>query len=186
MNLFQNLSESFSREAKKYTTLFLPKHRVDIEIDDTPISIGDAYCRIWLEDMNLSKDVDWFKQRYPVVHAAVRFHYDGELVTIPYLVAPGKLKEFGRFTRFQSSKTLALFDHATTIAASRCNNTSRIRSFRKTFSSKKLIINTIYLINTISLISQPLFIPTTHQFFSDRLDNIGRKCFHSSNSVNFI
>ncbi|RUT04659.1 hypothetical protein DSM106972_042280 [Dulcicalothrix desertica PCC 7102] len=95
MSLFKNLSESFSREAKKYTTIFLPKHRVDIDIDDTPISLGDAYCRIWLEDMNLSKDVDWFKQRYPVVHAATRFHYDGELVTIPYLAAPGKLKDVG-------------------------------------------------------------------------------------------
>jgi hypothetical protein len=95
MSFFQSLSETFSREAKKYKTLFLPKHRVDVDYDDTPIRAGDAYCRIWLEDMNLAKDVDWFKQRYPVVHAAVRFHYDGELVTIPYLAAPGKLKDFG-------------------------------------------------------------------------------------------
>ncbi|MDZ8023617.1 MAG: hypothetical protein RMX97_02815 [Nostoc sp. DedQUE11] len=95
MSFLQSLSENFSREAKKYTTLFLPKHRVDIDCDDTPIRAGEAYCRIWLEDMNLAKDVDWFKQRYPVVHAAVRFHYDSKLVTIPYLAAPGQLKELG-------------------------------------------------------------------------------------------
>ncbi|MGH8002181.1 MAG: hypothetical protein ACREPR_22825 [Brasilonema sp.] len=95
MSILHSLSETFSREAKKYKTLFLPKHRVDIDYDDTPIRAGDAYCRIWLEDMNLAKDVDWFKQRYPVVHAAVRFYYDGKLVTIPYLAAPGTLKEFG-------------------------------------------------------------------------------------------
>ncbi|BAZ54212.1 hypothetical protein NIES4103_68970 (plasmid) [Nostoc sp. NIES-4103] len=95
MSIFQNLSETFSREAKKYTTLFLPKHRVDIDCDDTPIRAGEAYCRIWLEDMNLAKDVDWFKQRYPVVHAAVRFHYDSKLVTIPFLAAPGQLKDLG-------------------------------------------------------------------------------------------
>jgi hypothetical protein len=95
MNIFQNLSETFSREAKKYKTIFLPKYRVDIDCDDTPIRAGDAYCRIWLEDMNLAKDVDWFKQRYPVVHAAVRFHYDSKLVTIPFLAAPGQLKDLG-------------------------------------------------------------------------------------------
>ncbi|WP_414752675.1 hypothetical protein [Anabaena sp. CCY 9910] len=95
MNIFQNLSESFSREAKKYTTLFLPQHRVDQDYDDTPIRAGEAYCRIWLEDMNLAKDVDWFKQRYPVVHAAIRFHYDSKPVTIPYLAAPGQLKDLG-------------------------------------------------------------------------------------------
>ncbi|MFN6484279.1 MULTISPECIES: hypothetical protein [unclassified Nostoc] len=95
MGIFQNVSETFSREAKKYTTIFLPKHRVDKDYDDTPIRAGEAYCRIWLEDMNLAKDVDWFKQRYPVVNAAVRFHYDSKLVTIPFLAAPGQLKDLG-------------------------------------------------------------------------------------------
>ncbi|MUG94937.1 hypothetical protein F7734_22245 [Scytonema sp. UIC 10036] len=93
--IFQSLSESFSREARKYKALFLPKHRVDIEYDDTPINAGEAYCRIWLEDMNIAKDVDWFKHRYPVVHAAVRFNHGGELVTIPYLAAPGQLNDLG-------------------------------------------------------------------------------------------
>ncbi|WP_414584445.1 hypothetical protein [Scytonema sp. PCC 10023] len=95
MNIFQSVSETFSREAKKYKTLFLPKHRVDVDYDDTPILPGEGYCRIWLEDMNIAKDVEWFKHRYPVVHAAVRFNHGGELVTIPYLAAPGQLKDLG-------------------------------------------------------------------------------------------
>jgi hypothetical protein len=94
MSIFKNFSEAFSREAKKYTTIFLPKHRVDIDCDDTPIRTGEAYCRIWLEDMNLAKDVDWFKQRYPVVNAAVSFHYESKPVTIPFFAAP-KLKDLG-------------------------------------------------------------------------------------------
>ena len=95
MSIFQSLSETFNREAKKYKTLFLPKHRVDIEYDDTPILAGEGYCRIWLEDMNIAKDVEWFKHRYPVVHAAVRFNHSSEIVTLPYIAAPGQLKDLG-------------------------------------------------------------------------------------------
>ncbi|MDF5728955.1 MAG: hypothetical protein PUP92_13255 [Rhizonema sp. PD38] len=91
MSIFQSVSETFSREAKKYKTLFLPKNRVDIDYDDTPILVGEGYCCIWLEDMSIAKDVDWFKQRYPVVHGAVRFNHSSDLVTIPYIAAPGQL-----------------------------------------------------------------------------------------------
>lgn len=93
MSIFQSLSETFSREAPKYKTLFLPKHRVDVDYDDKPIPTGEVYCRIWLVEMRLAKDVEWFKQRYPVVHAAVRFNHGGKSVTIPYLATPGQLQK---------------------------------------------------------------------------------------------
>ncbi|MEH2253828.1 hypothetical protein [Nostoc sp.] len=93
MSFLQSLSETFSREAPKYKTLSLPKHRVDLEYDEKPIVAGEAYCRIWLVEMRLAKDVEWFKQRYPVVHAAVRFNHGGKPVIIPYLAAPGQLEK---------------------------------------------------------------------------------------------
>ncbi|MBE8966825.1 hypothetical protein IQ277_11380 [Nostocales cyanobacterium LEGE 12452] len=93
MSFFQSLSETFSREAPKYKTLSLPKHRVDVDYDEKPIIAGEAYCRIWLVEMRLAKDVEWFKQRYPVVHAAVRFNHGGKSVIIPYLAAPGQLEK---------------------------------------------------------------------------------------------
>ena len=96
MKLWQNLAESFRSQAKKYKTPFLPEHRVDVSYDATPIKVGEAYCRIWLVEMRLAQDVEWFKQRYPVVHAAVRFHHGSEVVTIPYLAAPGKLNDLGK------------------------------------------------------------------------------------------
>jgi hypothetical protein len=95
MNLFRNISDNISREAKKYKTPFLEEHRVDVSIDTTPIKAGEAYCRIWLVEMRLAKDVEWMKQRYPVVHTAVRFHHGNEMITIPYLAAPGKLNDMG-------------------------------------------------------------------------------------------
>jgi hypothetical protein len=96
MKLWQSVAESVNREAKKYKTLFLPEDRVDVGSSGTPIQAGEAYCRIWLVEMSLAKDVDWFKQRYPVVHAAVRFDRGGKSVTIPYIAAPGNLKELAK------------------------------------------------------------------------------------------
>lgn len=93
MNFLRGVTEAINREARKYQAIFLPKHRVDIDYNDTPILINEAYCRIWLAEMHLAKDVEWFKERYPVVHTAVRFNYDGKTVTIPYIATPGKLQE---------------------------------------------------------------------------------------------
>ncbi len=93
MNFYQSLFDTFSREAPKYKTLFLPKYRVDVDYDDNPIVAGEAYCRILLVEMRLAKDMEWLKQRYPLVHVAVRFNHAGECVTIPYLAAPGQLEK---------------------------------------------------------------------------------------------
>ncbi|MEH1841640.1 MAG: hypothetical protein V7L20_23560 [Nostoc sp.] len=93
MSFFQSLFETFSHEAPKYKILFLSKHRVDVDYDEKPIIAGEAYCRIWLVEMRLAKDVEWFKQRYPVVHAAVRFNHGRKSVIIPYLAAPGQLEK---------------------------------------------------------------------------------------------
>ncbi len=95
MGLFQQLRDKFSHEAMKYKTVFLPDYRVDVSYDPNPIKAGEAYCRIWLADVNLEKDVEWFKTRYPVVHAAVRFHHGNEIVTIPYIAEPGHLNNLG-------------------------------------------------------------------------------------------
>jgi len=73
-----------------YKTLFLPEYRVDVPYDSTPIEAGTAYCRLWLVESQLAKDVQWFKQRYPVVRTAVRLNHGNEIITIPYIAEPGK------------------------------------------------------------------------------------------------
>lgn len=95
MRLFEKVGNKFSHEAMKYKTVFLPDNRVDAAYDSTPIKAGEAYCRIWLADIHLERDVEWFKKRYPVVHAAVRFHHGNEVVTIPYIAEPGHLRSLG-------------------------------------------------------------------------------------------
>ncbi|MBW4595514.1 MAG: hypothetical protein KME46_22065 [Brasilonema angustatum HA4187-MV1] len=95
MKLWQTIADNFSSEAKKYKTPFLPEYRVDVSYDANPIKAGEAYCRIWLVEMRLAQGVEWFKQRYPVVHASARFNHGSQVVTIPYLAAPGNLKDLG-------------------------------------------------------------------------------------------
>lgn len=96
MNLWQNFSEMFRRDSPKYQALFLPEYRIDVDYDPTPINAGEAYCRLWLVEMRLARDVDWFRERYPVVHAAIRFNHGGKSVTIPYLAEPGHLQELSK------------------------------------------------------------------------------------------
>jgi hypothetical protein len=96
MSSWQRFLQMFSRSARPYQNFFLPEHRVDVPgYDPTPIRAGEAYCRIWLVEMRLAKDVDWVKHRYPVVHAATRFNYGEQTATIPYLAGPGYLKDLG-------------------------------------------------------------------------------------------
>ncbi|NJM72098.1 MAG: hypothetical protein HC862_18995 [Scytonema sp. RU_4_4] len=96
MNYWQNFSEQFRRNSSKYQTIFLPEYRVDVDSEATPVGLGEAYCRLWLVEMRLARDVSWFRERYPVVHTAIRFNYDGKPVTIPYLAEPGHLKELAK------------------------------------------------------------------------------------------
>lgn len=93
MGLWQKFSEIFRRNSKKYQTLFLPDYRVDIEYDGAAISAGEAYCRFWLVEMCPARDVDWFRQRFPVVHSAIRFNCGSKTITIPYLAEPLYLRE---------------------------------------------------------------------------------------------
>ncbi len=93
MSFWQTFSEIFRRTAQRYQAPFLSDYRVDVDYDPKPIKAGEAYCRLWLVEMHLARDVDWFQQRYPVVHAAIRFNYDNQTVTIPYIAKPGYLEE---------------------------------------------------------------------------------------------
>ena len=88
MGFMDKISEYFKEDSKKYKT-FYSKPKGDAE----PLKEGEAYCRIWLVEMRLAKGVEWFTERYPVVHSSIRFEHGSETVTIPNLAGPGFLKE---------------------------------------------------------------------------------------------
>lgn len=96
MSIWTDFAQMFSQEAKKYKHLFFSPQRVDVDYDAAPFKEGEAYCRLWLVEMRLSKGIEWFKRRYPVVHSAIRFNHGGKVVTIPHLAGPGFLKELAQ------------------------------------------------------------------------------------------
>lgn len=96
MQYLTTIKHWFRREAKRYQSFFLPANKIDVRFNDAVIKEGHAYCRLWLVDMSLAWDVDWFKKRYPVVSTVVRFSYDNKSITIPSLIGPSGFKLSGQ------------------------------------------------------------------------------------------
>jgi len=93
MGLWDKLVTLFRAQDKKYKNIFFEKKQVDEDYNDTPVIEGSSYCRIWLAEMRLARGVDWFKTRYPMVYAAIRYDYGGRTVTIPYVGGLDYFKE---------------------------------------------------------------------------------------------
>ncbi len=53
-----------------------------------PLEPQGSYLRIWLSDMFLARDRDWFANRYPSVHAGVRLRFGEEQVTFTTVARP--------------------------------------------------------------------------------------------------
>lgn len=85
MGLWDQLVSLFRDKDKKYKNIFFDKNQIGDGYNDAPVTEGSSYCRIWLAEMRLARGVDWFKTRYPMVYAAIRYDYGGKAVTIPYV-----------------------------------------------------------------------------------------------------
>jgi hypothetical protein len=106
MNLWDRLANAFRAEDKKYKNIFFNKSQVvNVDYDDAPILDGTSYCRIWLEEMRLARGVDWFRTRYPMAYAAIRYDYGGKLVTVPYV---GGLDYFKELTQANLDKVIQI------------------------------------------------------------------------------
>jgi len=93
MAFWTNLWNNFNKNSKQYIAHFLPDSRIDEEYDSSPITPGEAYCRLWLVEMRLSKSMVWLTSRHPVVHSSITFDYQGQPRTIPYLAGRDYFKE---------------------------------------------------------------------------------------------
>ncbi len=87
MNMWERLSKKINDEGHKYKTPFLQPDQLDVNFDANPISEGTAYCKLWLVEMRLAKEVEWLKDRYPVVYTATRYIYKNKKITIPYIAS---------------------------------------------------------------------------------------------------
>jgi hypothetical protein len=89
MALWDTIVGLVKKDAKKYIYVPIPTDHVrELQTDGAPLEAGKHYFRIWLTEMYLKKERDWFKSWYPVVHSLIRFQFGSQIVEIPHLAGP--------------------------------------------------------------------------------------------------
>jgi hypothetical protein len=56
-----------------------------------PCTAGLHYFRVWLAEMRLARDKEWFATRHPAVHALVRLRFGDDTVELPMIAGPMSL-----------------------------------------------------------------------------------------------
>lgn len=93
MTLRDTLAGLFRRNAARYLYLALPPGQVSDGQGDTAALVeGRDYFRLWLTEMSLKRDRDWFKTWHPAVQSLVRFQFGTELAEVPNIVGEQSLQ----------------------------------------------------------------------------------------------
>lgn len=93
MALWDTIIGLVNKDAKKFIYAPIPKDHVKgAQTDDISLEAGKHYFRLWLTEMYLKKEREWFKSWYPVVHSLVRFQFGSQSVEIPHLAGPMHLE----------------------------------------------------------------------------------------------
>lgn len=93
MGLWDTVTGWVKKDARKYIYLPIPADHVkDAQSDGAPLEAGKHYFRLWLTEMYLKKEREWFKSWHPVVHSLVRFQFGSQSVEIPHVAGPMHLK----------------------------------------------------------------------------------------------
>jgi hypothetical protein len=94
MSLFDTVSSWVNRDSKKY--MYVPidtSHVKGATYNSEPLEGGKNYFRLWLSEMYLAKDLEWFKSWYPVVHSIIHFQFGNQEVSLPYVAGSLNLKD---------------------------------------------------------------------------------------------
>jgi len=92
MSLFDKLKDLFTKDAQKYAYVAIPRDHVNNPgFSGEPLQAGKHYFRLWLAEMFLEKEVDWFRTWHPVAHSLVVFQFGHQNIEIPHLAGPSHL-----------------------------------------------------------------------------------------------
>src|SRR5580692_8812825 len=93
MTLRETLTSTFKREASRYLYLAIPADHVSGgQRDHDALVEGRDYFRLWLAEMSLKRDRDWFKTWHPAVHCLVHFQFGAQVIDVPNIVGAEGLK----------------------------------------------------------------------------------------------
>jgi hypothetical protein len=94
MTLSETLMRIFRRDASRYLYLAIPPDHVrGGQQDRDALVAGRDYFRLWLSEMSLRRDRDWFKTWHPAVHSLVHFQFGSQVVDVPNIVGEQGLKD---------------------------------------------------------------------------------------------
>lgn len=93
MTLREKLTGLFRRNASRYLYVAIPPdHARGGQQDGDALVAGRDYFRLWLAEMSLKRDRDWFKTWHPAVHSLVHFQFGSQLVDVPNIVGEQRLR----------------------------------------------------------------------------------------------
>lgn len=93
MSLLDKLKSIYSEDAQKRAYVWVPYNHIEnAGFPDEPLQSGKHYFRLWLAEMFLDKQVDWFRTWYPMAHSLVSFQFGDQSVQIPHVAGASQLQ----------------------------------------------------------------------------------------------
>ncbi len=93
MDLVSPLAQLFRRDAEHLEQVVLaPDHVSPAVQDSNALQANAGYFRLWVVEMFLKNDRDWFKSFYPVVQSLTSFHFGTSNLQIAQVAGPGRLQ----------------------------------------------------------------------------------------------
>jgi hypothetical protein len=87
----------FREQANHFLYVPIPSGRVTYtdgrKADDTALQSGNHYFKLWLVQMFLKNDRDWFASWHPAVHSAITFDFGTTSQVLTNVTSPSNLKD---------------------------------------------------------------------------------------------
>lgn len=95
MSLFDWLKDKIKHPSRKFIYHALdPAHAPGVDVQPVKMEAGKHYFRLWLSEMYLKNDTEWFQKWYPAVHSLIGFQFGSQSVEIPHIAGSLNLKDF--------------------------------------------------------------------------------------------
>ncbi len=93
--LWSTMKEWAVSNSDSFVCAFIPRERTDLQPSIEKIVAYHDYFRIWMSQMYLAKDKEWFTDRYPAVHTSVQLKFATRTVTISHVTGPDETQTKG-------------------------------------------------------------------------------------------
>jgi len=97
VSLWDTVTSWIARDAARYAYVSIRRGEIaGAPADAAPLVPDRDYFRLWLCEMCLRRDREWFERWYPAVHSLVRFRFGSQTVELPYVASGLELQGISR------------------------------------------------------------------------------------------